>query len=583
MLEGRALAIRAVCAAMRGDAVQAREDFANAERLLALLGPSRDLALVQQNLGTLCNRTAEYETAQAALSSAAMHWRRVGDRNGLALSMINLGDLHVRIGKLDGAGTELAEAIEAARSIGSVRLEAHATVSMGQWHRASGRVTEAVSALDEGIRLAEEAVERELLAEALVMRAELALVQDELEVARSLLARAQAEGQRLRSNTALAAVDRALGRLHLLDGAGERAVRYLESAMERARGAWGSDQQVETLYWLGTAYLALRRPQQGCTYLEQAAALCEQAGLPVLLARPAAEDPRLLRHAREAGINPAVLGAVERLADMRTPWTGVRKAPRVEIVAHHDLPRIEVQLFGAFVVHRDGQLLQKATRKVDRARELLAVLILHPNGLEDVAIAEMMWPGMPSESALHNLQMATYSLRHDLGSKAAVRYGAHKYQLNPQLELLADVRAFDSALSRARGAPEDVLVQHLARAVELYRDPLLADAAWAWVEPVRLEYRARYVSAALQLASALSERDAVRSDGVAEAVLAVSPDCDSAYEQLIHNARRRGDHMAVRRLVRRYEQAAVQFGFAANPSVINPPASSAPTRIRRAY
>ena len=65
-----------------------------------------------------------------------------------------------------------------------------------------------------------------------------------------------------------------------------------------------------------------------------------------------------------------------------------------------------------------------------------------------------MLPEMPRERALHNLQMAAYSLRNDLGSKAAVRYGARSYQLNPQLELVADVRDFDAALcARPRRAP----------------------------------------------------------------------------------------------------------------------------------
>jgi DNA-binding SARP family transcriptional activator len=213
------------------------------------------------------------------------------------------------------------------------------------------------------------------------------------------------------------------------------------------------------------------------------------------------------------------------------------------------------------MLHRDGELVRKPTRKVDRARELLALLILNPNGLPDEAIAEQMWPGMASESALHNLQMAAYSLRHDLGSKAAVRYGAHIYQLNPQLELLADVREFEDALARARGATGERLIEALSRAVEVYRDPLLADAGWQWLEVVRLDYRMRFVGASLQLADLLARTDPARSDGLAEAVLAVAPETDTAYERLIQNARQRGDVLAMRRHIKRYEQAAAQYGF----------------------
>jgi DNA-binding SARP family transcriptional activator len=196
------------------------------------------------------------------------------------------------------------------------------------------------------------------------------------------------------------------------------------------------------------------------------------------------------------------------------------------------------------------------------------LLILHPKGLSDDAIAEMMFPEMKREGALHNLQMATYSLRKTLG-RPAILYGARTYQLNPKIELIADVRSFDAALGKARGAVGSALVQSLARAVELYRGPLLADAAWHWLEPVRLEYRGRYISAALQLADALAPLDLTQSDAVAEGVVEVAPETDLAYERLVQNARQRRDLNRFRRLVKRYEQAAAQYDFPVNQYLID--------------
>jgi ATP/maltotriose-dependent transcriptional regulator MalT/DNA-binding SARP family transcriptional activator len=570
LLEGRALGIRGICATLRGHIADARDAFERGERLLRGLGPSRDLALLQQNFGSFCNRTGDYATAEAALASAASHWRLMGDSNGRANTLIVLGDLHLRLGNLDAAGAELSDALAAARSVGGLRMEAHATASLGQWHRANGRIADAVAAFDAGLELADEIVERELLADTLVWRAEAALLQDDLPLARELLARAQAEGQRGGSTASQAAVDRALGRLHLLDGDTQRAVQHLHAALQRAAGGWGPDQRAETLYWLGTAYLAQGHAQQASACLEQAVAVAEEANLPALLAGPAAEDPHLLQRGRQVGLNPVVLAEVDRLSATRRPWTGVTPPePAAATASATDLPRLEVQLFGAFVLHCNGALLKKGARKLDRARELVALLILHPGGLPDETIAEHMWPGMPPESALHNLQMAAYSLRKDLGSKAAVLYGARSYQLNPQLELSADVRAFDAALARARGATGDTLIHSLSRALALYRDPLLADAAWHWLDPVRFDYRARYVSAALQLADLLAPTDAVRSDGLAETVLAVAPETDLAYERLIHNARQRHDHLALRRASKRYTDAAARFGFPLMPHLVD--------------
>ena len=218
LLEGRAFGLRGICATRGGNVAAAREAFENGERLLSLLGPSRDLALLQQNLGRFCTSTGDYATAQQALASAAAHWRLMGDNNGRALTEIVLGDLHLRLGNLEAAGAVLNGALTAARSVGALRLEAHAMVDLGQWHRASGRIEDAVAAFDEGIQLAEDISERELLAQVLAYRAEVALLQDDVSEARKLLSRAQTQGQLVGSNDALAPVDRALGRLHLVDG-----------------------------------------------------------------------------------------------------------------------------------------------------------------------------------------------------------------------------------------------------------------------------------------------------------------------------------------------------------------------------
>jgi len=568
-LEGRAQGVRGMCLATRGRNAEARDAFENAERLLSLLGPSRDLALVQQNLGTFCDRIGDFETAQTELAAAASHYRVVGDRGRLAHTLTVLGDIYLRLGSVEAAGESLASARQAARYVGATRFEPWIVLSVGQWHRASGRIRDAVEALDETFRLASETNERELLVQALIVRAELAILQEDLPMARELLARAQAEAQRLGSDAFLGTADRALGRLHLADGAGQRAVSHLEAALRRGAEVWSPDEQAETLYWLGTAYLHLERPQQARRCLEEALEIVERTNRPAMLAVPAAENARLLQYGLDVGLNPVLLGSVERLTATRGPWIGVKTADRVRVVSTNKLPRLDVQLFGSFVFHRNGVLIESRARKVDRARELLALLILNPKGLPDETIAEQMWPEMTPERALHNLQAAAYSLRHDLDSKAAVRFSAKTYQLSPQVEIDADVHRFEAALARARASTADQLVQALSQAVELYRDPLLADVAWRWVEPVRAEYRARFVGAALQLADLLANSDATRSDFLGESVLAISPETDMAYERLIQNARARRDVSAVRRLVKRYELAASQFGFNTNPRLLS--------------
>ncbi len=167
------------------------EALESAERILALNGPSRELALAQHNLGKQCLQTGDLARAQSVLAAAVMHWRIVGDRSMLSLSQGVLGALYLRMGDLDRAGAALQSVVDEARAVGAVRVEAHALLSLGEWHRASGRLEDAADLFDISIRLAEEVGERELLVTALQFRAEVAILRNDLAGARRLLARGQ--------------------------------------------------------------------------------------------------------------------------------------------------------------------------------------------------------------------------------------------------------------------------------------------------------------------------------------------------------------------------------------------------------
>ena len=104
------------------------------------------------------------------------------------------------------------QAIASAKSIGAQRIETFATTSLGQWHRASGRIADAIIAFDNAIEIAARIVEREEHAHALALRAEMAILQGEQPLARQFLATAQSESQLSRSSSAVAGVERALGR-----------------------------------------------------------------------------------------------------------------------------------------------------------------------------------------------------------------------------------------------------------------------------------------------------------------------------------------------------------------------------------
>jgi DNA-binding SARP family transcriptional activator len=153
---------------------------------------------------------------------------------------------------------------------------------------------------------------------------------------------------------------------------------------------------------------------------------------------------------------------------------------------HERIEQLGLSLAEAKLLLRE---LQQQTHGAPRQRQLLALLALHPAGVAHERLAQLIWPEVPCEQALHFVQMTTYGLRQQLGGKHAVRYEAGRLRLNPEFDLLVDVDLFEALLIRSRGARRDEVLRTARR---LYRGPLLADVTWSWVQPFRSRYASRY-------------------------------------------------------------------------------------------
>jgi LuxR family maltose regulon positive regulatory protein len=140
LLEGRLLGLRGVCAAVSGQVDVAREALESAARVLLHEGTTRELAVVEFNLGTLCVRTGDYRSARTALASSSANWRILRDRGMLATAQLILANLQLRTGDLNAAAASVGRAIDAARLAGALRTEAHGLTTLGALQRSYGRL-----------------------------------------------------------------------------------------------------------------------------------------------------------------------------------------------------------------------------------------------------------------------------------------------------------------------------------------------------------------------------------------------------------------------------------------------------------
>ena len=129
---------------------------------------------------------------------------------------------------------------------------------------------------------------------------------------------------------------------------------------------------------------------------------------------------------------------------------------------------------------------------------LLAYLLINrPRGLQARdRLVSLFWPDQDETKARGSLRASLHVLRDALGSDAIVREGDTHIGVDTKL-ISCDVIDFDSAMK----------AEHFARALELYRGPLLdqlfgeSAAVDHWLDQEREHYRAAAADAAWTLAS----------------------------------------------------------------------------------
>src|SRR5262249_45104074 len=151
--------------------------------------------------------------------------------------------------------------------------------------------------------------------------------------------------------------------------------------------------------------------------------------------------------------------------------------------------------------------------------------------LERDWLAGTLWPESSQSEAFANLRNTLHDLRRALGGEAYRLYAATKHTVGLELAgVEADVLAFDAAVA-------DGGAEALARAVGLYRGPLLEGCPEAWVLPERVAREQAYLQALELLAAhARQAGDPVTAVGHLRQVIAVDPlreDCHRALMQAL--------------------------------------------------
>jgi DNA-binding SARP family transcriptional activator len=279
---------------------------------------------------------------------------------------------------------------------------------------------------------------------------------------------ALAEGQHAEAhNLALAALAYFAGEGYQIETPGARVLALVACTLAGDTAA--ASQQADSLLEL--------LPKRDLARLLAVAAREQKTQLTALLATPA--------------LAQAALGLLRMVEQFEASMSGWRRSVRrqAEVVPFAP-PRLHIRALGKIQVKAGERALSGADWQVQSARDLLFLLLVHPEGLTKEQIGELFWP----DSSLNELKLrfknTIYRLRHAAGKEVIVFEGDIFYRFNRALDYEYDVENFLKEIALAQKESNRVRAAAYYRsAIKHFRGPYLpgVDLEWALVERERLQ------------------------------------------------------------------------------------------------
>ena len=206
-------------------------------------------------------------------------------------------------------------------------------------------------------------------------------------------------------------------------------------------------------------------------------------------------------------------------------------------------PALRVVSLGIVRVERHDVPVPLAEWKYAKARELLFLLLLHPEGRTREQIGVALWPEVSADQLRTNLHPVLHHLRRVLGGPEWIVHEAGVYRFDRARDYRFDVDELETLMSSAAAmkSDRDAVTAGLARLIELYQGDFLEQdpPAGDWHLDRQDALRRRYV-------------ESLATFGNACMALGMWRDAEDAWRQVIQ--RDNLDEVAYHMLMRCHEQ-----------------------------
>ncbi|MFN8475254.1 MAG: tetratricopeptide repeat protein [Anaerolineae bacterium] len=441
------------------------------------------MAFVLTNLGLTEFRLKKYDRARQCLEDAVNLYRNLGDKGALATALSDLGDVAMTQGDDAEAERWYKESLalwEKLNIPGGIAWVRHNLAFMDVLR---GRLDEAQAVFEASAAVLRQMNDDYYLASVLVSQAITAVYQGNYPLAHQLCC--ESLGIRLTLGDR-----RGMGDTMTIVGMYAHEQGQMATCVQMFGVAKATRDSLEAP--LAERYLPLHNQ-----YLSNARAVLGESQFQELwnagLALPLDQAVATLLQSSHDNIQlprPAAIPAVEVLEEVApVPVVSVR------------VDTVRIYGLGNAQLYRGDYHVQPPDYTYTRAPELLFYLLTQPNRSMH-AIGAAIWPEATPQQMRGRFHTTLHNLRKVLGDRDWILRSRDEYTFNRDLPHWCDVEAFDTeaAVGQRLTATEPArAIDHLQRAVDLYRGLFLNDVGSPWAVPTRQALDMTYMRALLAL------------------------------------------------------------------------------------
>jgi ATP/maltotriose-dependent transcriptional regulator MalT/DNA-binding SARP family transcriptional activator len=448
----------------------------------------------ETELGTAYWVTGDRGRGQAHFENALRHRRQLDHPAKLANILNSIAVARYQAGDLKGATELLEEGLRHARESGNLRTEAYVLASLGDVYRDEARLGEALQSYTQAAAIAETLREGYLTTYTRIAVAEVWRLGGDLSTAEQVLQTALNAASAHRSDFEVALVQLAFAALRLADSSPDEAVRHLERALPALEHAQAKREIARANFFLAHAAFVRRQERKVIRHLRALAAIGKALDEDQFLWCDASRARDLIDFAITRRVGGTYFQHLDaRLAQRphleSSPLTPIESA----------WPQLEVFTLGNARVVQDGVPVPRSVWQTATTSELFFFFATNPQAWRKEQVIEQLWANSARGQANDLFHSSVYRIRRALFPECLVfRNGL--YQLNPEIVRWWDVAEFERILALAtRSDRLETKVEHLERAVELYRGDFLDEVYSDWCAPRREELRSQFLEALLEL------------------------------------------------------------------------------------